>query len=120
MRKKRRLKKLSAISTKLLFALALSKSPYSFYIGLTRIRNDSNGSEFEWVDKTPVTDGFSNWANGEPNNVGKSENCVNIGWRHRAGELGYQWVDVKCTNWPSRYICQKSAGKYFKWMRRVF
>jgi hypothetical protein len=45
------------------------------WIGLHRIEP---GGKFIWVDGTPLD--YTNWAGGEPNNVGERENCAQMRW----------------------------------------
>ena len=54
-----------------------------------------------WVsDKTYVSRGFSNWYPGEPNNSGRSEDCVLI-WKN----VGYKWNDAPCSS-KLGFICK--------------
>ena len=55
-----------------------------------------------WVsDNINVSNGFSNWYPGEPNNAGWSEDCVLI-WN----DGGYKWNDAPCSR-KSGFICKQ-------------
>ncbi|XP_053335979.1 CD209 antigen-like protein C isoform X1 [Clarias gariepinus] len=68
------------------------------WIGLSD--SDTDG-EWKWVDGTPVTSGFSKWAQHEPDNYQDNEDC---------GETGYpdeqHWNDAPCSH-KQRWICEK-------------
>ena len=48
-----------------------------------------------WVDGTPVERQYSRWDNGEPNNDGGSENCVNMYGVTHIGKDSF-WNDFSC------------------------
>ena len=55
---------------------------------------------FEWDDHSPVT--YQNWNEGEPNNWGDGEDCVEMFVHDIYGGL---WNDHFCTD-QNEYICQ--------------
>ncbi|KAH7709921.1 hypothetical protein AAVH_22786, partial [Aphelenchoides avenae] len=64
-------------------------------------RNSSTGT-FGWPDGTPFGPEFySNWAPGQPNNAGGTEDCVEM------GHTG-QWNDISCDS-LRMWMCEKSA-----------
>jgi len=69
-------------------------------------RISSDRFHFEWIDGTSLFPGWSNWYESEP--TGGDESCVTMGWRYSIGR-GLQWTDIPCTNWESRFICQRKA-----------
>jgi len=70
-------------------------------IGLKRVADGKWG--FEWIDGTNVTEGFTFWADKEPNS--DAENCVLM-----TGLEKGRWKDYTC-NGPMQYICQRQIGK---------
>lgn len=67
----------------------------NFWIGLRR----GSDNKFYWGDGAKI--GFSNWAKGEPNNLGNVEGCGEL----VTGEA--TWNDVRCSRKLS-YVCQKA------------
>ncbi|XP_071511250.1 macrophage mannose receptor 1-like [Diadema antillarum] len=68
-----------------------------FWIGL----HDSTQEQgFLWTDGSPVS--FLNWADGEPNDYGQGEDCVELMTSNG------QWNDVKCDD-TNPYICRRSS-----------
>ena len=59
-------------------------------------------NKFQWVDGTQVADGFSAWAQGEPNSFGK-ENC---GYLYLRGSRKGKWNNNPCEVIRS-LVCQK-------------
>jgi len=61
-----------------------------------------SGSQFVWENKfgyfLPLT--YTNWNNGEPNNHGGYESCVNIWPRYN-----YRWNDEECML-KSCFVCE--------------
>ena len=60
-------------------------------------------SEGAWVwspSNTPLS--YTNWATGQPNNGGGSEDCVKTGVADWAG----QWHDYPCAD-KEKYVCQQ-------------
>ncbi|EGD75334.1 salivary C-type lectin [Salpingoeca rosetta] len=55
---------------------------------------------FLWADGTPWA--FTNWANGEPNNLNNGEDCVSMGFRRFGGE---EWNDADCLT-RRRFACK--------------
>ncbi|XP_072019677.1 uncharacterized protein [Amphiura filiformis] len=72
---------------------------HSYYIGLDDIEIEG---QFQWVDGTPLD--FTDWKQGEPNNIGSGEDCVGL-WASRGGI----WNDNPCTR-LNPYICEKPLG----------
>ena len=66
------------------------------WIGLFR-RHD--GSSWAWSDGTPVD--YTNWRDGEPNNLGDGEHCAGFYVRHAGG----RWNDYECSTKRS-FLCQ--------------
>ena len=85
-----------------LFISVVAVSPYSFYIGLKRFNN----SAFLWLDGTLLSSDYLGWKQGEPNNKGRKEDCVIMGWRYEY-DASFEWYDVECYEWTSRFICQR-------------
>ncbi|XP_060072877.1 perlucin-like protein [Ylistrum balloti] len=73
---------------------------YSFYnLGGT---DKANEGEWIWI-RTGERIRFTNWASGEPNNVGRQEHYLTVGGtRHKWNDINHSG---KC-----RAICQKSVG----------
>ena len=97
--------------------ISFTDAPYAFYIGLNRVNSNDNG--FQWNDGTFLSDTWSNWHTGEPNNSGGttnqvSEGCVIMGWTFSA-DRGLKWTDVTC-NMRARYVCQRQIGKVIKYL----
>ncbi|KAG8441248.1 hypothetical protein GDO86_006837, partial [Hymenochirus boettgeri] len=68
----------------------------TYWIGLKR--DNKNSDEWKWVDGTPMT--FSNWQDGDPNNAGNHEDCV---------ETFGHWNDLHCeTN--LLFICKRTLN----------
>lgn len=71
----------------------------SAWIGLRKA-----GDHFEWVDGSRLT--YKNWNEGEPNNYGGKEKCVEL--FVKSGE----WNDIECTQLrPS--LCKKGKTSYY-------
>lgn len=72
---------------------------WPFWLGM----ESGNGDNvFQWVDGTQVADGFSAWAQGEPNFRGE-ENC---GLMYIIGLMKGKWNNSRCWNIRS-LVCQK-------------
>ncbi|XP_064595387.1 macrophage mannose receptor 1-like isoform X2 [Liolophura sinensis] len=70
------------------------------WIGLNDIDNFAGHRMFSWSDNSPVT--FTNWAKGEPNNYGGTENCVAMNRDKKGG-----WDDYPCSTQDVRaYVCE--------------
>nr|XP_060619832.1 hepatic lectin-like isoform X1 [Anolis sagrei ordinatus] len=67
-----------------------------YWIGLSDIEAENH---WKWVDGRDSNNGFTHWAQGEPNDDGKIEDCAHL-WNN--GE----WNDVYCT-YPCFYICER-------------
>ncbi|XP_043244998.1 low affinity immunoglobulin epsilon Fc receptor-like [Amphibalanus amphitrite] len=79
------------------FVKADSPEP-SLWIGLARL---TPGGSWSWSDGTPVD--FTDWASGQPENVGGVEDCAHVG--PRTWSLERQWHDNSCNReFPS--VCQ--------------
>ena len=75
---------------------------HSRWLGMRRDPKKSN--KFEWSDGTPVD--YENWYEGEPNNMGKDENCVATMGKPKYGEPGrYQWNDSDCKR-KYKFVCK--------------
>ena len=70
-------------------------------IGLRRVDPSQYG--FEWIDGTSVNDTYSNWADGEPDNNYRSEDCVVL------DGSPIKWMDKPCPA-PTWYMCQRKTG----------
>ena len=81
------------------FLLSLTESERSFWLGMESVERDN---KFQWVDGTQVADGFSAWAQGEPNLLGK-ENC---GYLYTVGARKGEWNNNPCEVIRS-LVCQK-------------
>ena len=83
----------SETQNEFLYGLINSKTQDSWYgtwIGLERNAQDEN--KFYWVDGTPLSGQYSNWASGEPN--GNSEKC-GLFWGPEASKPN-KWNDAYC------------------------
>jgi Lectin C-type domain len=69
----------------------------SAWIGLSDITSEGN---FTWVDNT--TFNFNDWNNGEPNNFGGNENCVQV--KYNGTE--WMWNDINCNDVQPGYILE--------------
>ena len=59
--------------------------------------------KFAWLeDGSIVSDLYSNWKTGQPNNIQENQHCV---WMRLDGS----WDDVTCKR-KENYICQKNAS----------
>ncbi|XP_066304553.1 uncharacterized protein [Branchiostoma lanceolatum] len=72
----------------------------AFWIGLND-KDDEGG--FKWSDGRAV--GYTEWNDGEPNNAGDSEHCVEL---VAAGSDSF-WNDLSCTSYRN-WICMVSRG----------
>ena len=81
------------------FLLSLGSSAWSFWLGMESVNRDN---VFQWVDGTQVAGGFSAWAHGEPNLLGK-ENC---GYIYTVGPRKGKWNNNPCEDIIS-LVCQK-------------
>lgn len=70
----------------------------TIWIGLN---DEAVEGTFVWYDQSPVT--YTNWAPGEPNNQGGSENCVQI---YPGGTAPGTWNDLSCTTGNSKSIIE--------------
>lgn len=76
-----------------------SGEPCQLFLGLIRTLN-AHG--WGWLDGTPYDDeAYTNWAGGEPNNSGGTENCVEM------NDDG-TWNDANCSG-PRMWMCEKDA-----------
>ncbi|XP_074836497.1 uncharacterized protein LOC142003438 [Carettochelys insculpta] len=66
-----------------------------YWIGLNDLSKEGT---FTWVDDSSVS--YSNWNQGEPNNVGSGEDCVMM---YKDGK----WNDAQCANNVDGWICEK-------------
>ena len=72
----------------------------SFWLGGFQFSLAEEPSEFHWMDdESLVSDGFTDWDQGEPNNAGVNEDCIAMSGANR----GYRWDDRTCTA-NHRYI----------------
>ena len=69
------------------------------WIGLRRKADNS----FYWLDDRPAQGNYQNWASGEPNDRGGSEDCAEI-----LGGSNGKWNDLPCSWTKTRLLCQKS------------
>ena len=70
-----------------------------YWIGLNDRRNES---QFVWSDGTPYNASvYSNWRQGEPNDGGGAEDCVEL--------FRTSWNDNECHD-EYGYICEKPKG----------
>jgi len=77
-------------------AIVQPNSQARCWIGLKRPFND-------WVDGTEAK--FFNWAKGQPDNSGRSENCVEM-WVSNHKEMGRgKWNDVHCARRRNYFVC---------------
>ena len=69
---------------------------YRVWIGFTNLLSSDN---YEWVDGSAVT--YTNWYNGEPNNVNDREHCGEI-----RSKYGGQWNDEGCDRYTADgFVC---------------
>ncbi|XP_019642689.1 PREDICTED: C-type lectin domain family 10 member A-like [Branchiostoma belcheri] len=72
----------------------------TYWFGLSDIMAEG---DWQWVDGTDFDSAVTNWAQHEPNNLKKGEDCAQI-WHNG------RWNDQTCTN-KHAYICEKRTGK---------
>ncbi len=79
---------------------------YTGWIGGVR-----NGSDFIWPDGTIVgADGYDNWADGQPDNTGDVEDCMDIiGDANTFVPFG-TWNDQNCSI-TAPYICERQQDR---------
>lgn len=82
-----------------ILAAGMSNVPYNFWIGATD-GNQEGG--WEWIDGAPFA--FFHWDQGEPNESGVGEDCVEM-----VSMWEYRWNDKRCDK-PNAYICKKLAA----------
>ena len=79
-------------------SVTLAKVANKTWIGLHRDLKDT--SRWLWVDGSYAI--YTNWYDGEPNNSGGRENCVQL---FRPPQ--WKWSDLNC-NYRRSYICEIS------------
>uniref|UniRef100_A0A3P9AQC6 C-type lectin domain-containing protein n=1 Tax=Esox lucius TaxID=8010 RepID=A0A3P9AQC6_ESOLU len=85
---------------------ALIKSfSYRAWIGLSEDIKKS----WRWVDGSPLTTSY--WNSGEPNNMGGTEDCVEILIVHK--DLFLAWNDASCKD-PKHWICERLLYSFRK------
>ncbi|XP_067396465.1 C-type lectin domain family 4 member G-like [Emydura macquarii macquarii] len=67
----------------------------NYWIGLNDINKEGT---FKWIDDSSVS--YSNWNQGEPNDAGSGEDCVNMGGDGK-------WKDASCAMNGDGWICEK-------------
>jgi hypothetical protein len=73
---------------------------YARWIGATRV----NGA-FAWNDGSALS--YTNWASGQPDNVGGGENCLGSG---RPGLAPGAWHDLNCITTSMYYLCERPTS----------
>ena len=69
------------------------------WLGLNDLHKEG---QWSWTDGTSL--GYSNWARGEPNNVGNNEHCMEL-----PKSTDKQWNDGGCTS-QRRFVCKLTKG----------
>ena len=64
-----------------------------------------NGRSFRWIDGSAFT--YQNWNNGEPNDVGGNEDCIEF-YSHPKGQYHDKWNDRPCNGKSNAYLCKKN------------
>ena len=72
----------------------------NFWLGIHDIAQE--GTFVYASDNTAIE--FDDWAYGEPNNVGKKEDCAVVGSNGK-------WNDLPCTGQKRSIVCAKELGK---------
>ena len=72
----------------------------SEYTWIGGYRSPKGSNSFHWTDGSPWK--FTDWASGQPNNIGGDQNSVAINW------AGQWWDNADYLEYP--YICQMSTG----------
>ncbi|CAJ0569051.1 unnamed protein product, partial [Mesorhabditis spiculigera] len=73
----------------------------------------ANVNDFAWLDGSPFT--FYPWANGEPNNAGGRESCIEIYTDELSGKNApkspylHMWNDVDCDSHHRVAVCKKAS-----------
>ncbi|CAJ0566095.1 unnamed protein product, partial [Mesorhabditis spiculigera] len=76
-------------------------------------RTGANVNDFAWLDGSPFT--FYPWANGEPNNAGGRESCIEIYTDELSGKNApkspylHMWNDVDCDSHHRVAVCKKAS-----------
>jgi len=78
----------------------------SEYTWIGGYRYPEGSNSFHWTDGSPWK--FTDWASGQPNNIGGDQNSVAINW---AGLGKWDDEDGDDPEWASPYICQMSTDK---------
>ena len=71
---------------------------------------NDKGREGTWTWTDCSFFGFTSWANGEPNNAGGNEDCLEmvLNWAYHSHELGEgMWNDKDCTIYQLQFLCSK-------------
>ncbi|XP_032868182.1 CD209 antigen-like protein E [Amblyraja radiata] len=76
--------------------ISLSTKHEYFWIGLSENGTETN---WQWVDGTALNTSATDWNEGEPNNAGAGEDCVEI-------QIAGKWNDVNC-NKKQHWICEQ-------------
>ncbi|XP_041376074.1 C-type lectin lectoxin-Thr1-like [Gigantopelta aegis] len=85
----------AAKNTAVAVYLMSTVGPQSYFLGLT---DEQTEDLFIWENGKSVD--FTNWYDGEPDNNGNDEDCVQF------TTFEEKWEDVKCTD-DIKYICEK-------------
>ena len=67
-----------------------------------------DGTEFyDHSTQTIVNDGWENWADNRPNNLGNDEHCAAIEINDTMLLIDGEWNDLQCGD-PGAFICESS------------
>ena len=82
-------------------------TPFGAWLGLERVM--VNVTKFRWIDGTPLEGEYKNWFDGEPNNQGFNEDCVNMFGKsvdnRTSSRAEGKWNDYPCGCHNSLNLC---------------
>ena len=81
---------------------------YMYWLGL---RQHCSGCSFEWNDLSVVD--YTHWNDGEPNNAGNGEDCVQAyDWSDDGIPPNFGWNDDDCNKETMGWICEAYTEKF--------